>query len=191
MLFIRPDKVRQIHSALITLSALRGRQAMPKSICQVFVVQNMCLLFTLRPVSCVPAAGTTSGKLVSAVAFLLRVFYGIPHPTAILLREKGSFIHSLMACQAAALYIRSRAPMWTRQAHAPGPWPSHISVQNICGGSAELRKRRFWTPRQAHCVKNWAQGPCMAWGSTFLCISSSALQVIQGPHFRKPSSKCF
>lgn len=58
-------------------------------------------------------------------------------------------------------------------------------------GRAELRKRCFWTPCQAHCVKTWAQGPCMAWGSAFLCISGSALQVIQGPHFRKPSSKCF
>lgn len=66
----------------------------------------MCLLFTLRLVAYVPAAGATSGKAVCAVvSFLLWVFYGTPYPTSILSREKGSFIHSPMGCQAAALCI--------------------------------------------------------------------------------------
>lgn len=72
MLFIQPDKVRQIHSALITLSALHGPQGLPKSIRQDFVAGNMCLLFTLGLVAYVPTAGATSGKAVSAVvSFLL------------------------------------------------------------------------------------------------------------------------
>lgn len=118
-----------------------------------------------------PTAGATSGEPISAVAsFLLWVFYGTPDPTSILLREKGSFIHSLMACQGAALCICCRGLAWTRRARTPGQCARNISVQSNheeCGGC--LGKRHFCAPLQAHCVRLEVRG--MAWGSAFLTCS--------------------
>lgn len=145
MLFIKSDKVRQIHSAIITLSGPRGRPPLPNRYIK-FLWPETCLLFTLRLVSYVPTAGATSAKPVSAVAcFLLRVFYGTPHPSSILPREKGSFSHSLMACQAAALCICCRGPRVDKsrsRSRAVG-LRHHCAVQNNPGAR---RKRRLQTP---------------------------------------------
>lgn len=81
-------------------------------------------------------------------------------------------------------------PMWTGQAHSPGQRTSNISVHNNPGGSVALKKEAFLDPHTKPTV-NWGRRWFVAWGSTFLCISGSALQVIQGPHLRKYSSKDF
>lgn len=134
-----------------------------------FLWRETCLLFTLRLVSYMPTAGATSGKPVSAVAFfLLWMFYGTLHPTSILLREKGSFIHS----QRPVKWQPFAFAAGTRRAHAPGQWASDITVQNNHGGVEHLGKRRLYAALQAH----WGGGVCVCvcmacGGSAFLTCS--------------------
>lgn len=76
------------------------------------------------------------------------------HPTSILSREKGSFIHSPMVCQAAALCIHPLQATGARPAQAPEQRSKNLSVQTHQWGWGAWE--RGITSIQVCCVRTGA-----------------------------------
>lgn len=98
--------------------------------------------------------------------FSYEYFMGHPHPTSILSREKGSFIRSLMACQAAALCIQ---PLQATSTNKSSPSPGEAEVlKQFCEdpsvGSGVLREEALSSLLQAYCVRTGARS---AWPSIY------------------------
>lgn len=160
MLFIQPDKVRQIHSALITLSALHGPQSLPSRYVKILWL-GTCVFYSHSGLllTCQQLAPHLEKLFLLWFLFSYEYFMGHPIPPQSF-QEKGvhSFILQWPVRQQPCASIH---PLQATNTNKSSPGPGTAVLKLFCADpsvwSMVLGEEASPAILQAYCVRTQAR----------------------------------